>query len=150
MPLFNAAIGHASGHTLGLLTAGYPLGALLTFPLAAYFSDKFGRKKAIAVGAILTIAAALVQGLTKGMWALFSGRILIGIATSFEIVAAPTYVAEITHPRNRATSSALTQTCYYSKFPYHRIRLSPPLYISLTRFSRSHSRRLGYLWYFVH
>lgn len=66
-------------------------------------------------GAVITIIATLCQGLTKGPWALFGTRIILGIGTAFEIVAAPTIVAEITHPRTRAQSSALTQTCYYRK-----------------------------------
>ncbi|OWZ70031.1 hypothetical protein AYX14_04548 [Cryptococcus neoformans] len=113
IPFFNAAIDHASGTRLGLITAGYPLGSLLAFQLAAWVSDRFGRKRAIMYGAVITIIATLCQGLTKGPWALFGTRIILGIGTAFEIVAAPTIVAEITHPRTRAQSSALTQTCYY-------------------------------------
>ena len=113
MPIFNAAINNINGHELGLLSAGYPLGGVLSFQGAAWFSDRYGRKKAIAVGALITIAAALVQGLTKGHWALFGGRMFLGIGSAFEVVAAPTLIAEICHPRTRAQASSITQTCYY-------------------------------------
>lgn len=113
MPIFNAAIDNINGQELGLLSAGYPLGGVLSFQGAAWFSDRYGRKKAIAAGALITIAAALIQGLTKGQWALFGGRVFLGVGSAFEVVAAPTLIAEICHPRTRAQASSITQTCYY-------------------------------------
>lgn len=115
-PAFENAIDNVSGQKLGLLQAAYPLGGLLAFQLAAWFSDRFGRKSAIFAGALISIAAAVIQTSTRGPWVLFGGRLLLGIGTAFEVVAAPTLVVEITHPRNRSQASALTQTCYYSAF----------------------------------
>ena len=136
MPSFNEAIDHANGTRLGLLTAGYPLGMLLSLQLSAWTSDRYGRRFAICCGAVVVIVGTLFQGLTRGPWVLLGSRILLGIGTSFEIVAAPTLVAEIAHPRTRAQASALTQTCYYSKQQY-----------CFADDSRCDSCRLGLFWY---
>ncbi|WVF71037.1 hypothetical protein IAT40_005834 [Kwoniella sp. CBS 6097] len=113
MPLFNGAIEHASGGKLGFMTAAYSLGCFIALSPAAIFSDKFGRKACILVGAILTIAGALEQGFTKGLWAMWGGRFIIGLGSGFQTIGSPTLVAEITHPRNRSQATALTQTCWY-------------------------------------
>jgi MFS family permease len=115
MPIFVTAIDYANGGKLGFITAAYSLGVFVALTPSSWFSDKYGRKKTIFVGALLVITGGLVQAFTKGPWALMGGRLVVGLGSAFQTIGSPTLIAEIAHPRNRSQATALTQTCWYRK-----------------------------------
>ncbi|KAL1407871.1 hypothetical protein Q8F55_007307 [Vanrija albida] len=111
--LFMKAIDHPRATKLGTIVAAQALGAIPGYIPAAYVTDKFGRRAAMALGYIIIIIGALVQTFTTGGWNMFGGRFILGFGGSFTGVAGGPYTAELAHPRNRAQTTALIQTCFY-------------------------------------
>ncbi|TXT09238.1 hypothetical protein VHUM_02712 [Vanrija humicola] len=111
--LFMAAIDHPSPTMLGTIIAAQGLGAIPGFIPAAYVTDRFGRCAALAAGYIIIIIGALIQAFTTGGWKMFGGRLILGFGGTFVAVAGGPYTTEIAHPRNRAQTTALIQTCFY-------------------------------------
>ena len=93
MPIFVKAIDDPDANKLGIITASYALGSIIGIPLVPLVSDRYGRKMAIAAGAILIIIGALVQTFTKGGWDMLAGRLVVGIGAAFQGIASPAYVS---------------------------------------------------------
>jgi len=112
-PLFVAAIDNPDGNKLGIISAAYPLGGLIGVFPAPWVADRFGRRAAILVGALFIVAGSLVQTFTTGGNAMLGGRLIVGVGSSFQGIGGGPLVAEVSHPRNRAQTTALINTCWY-------------------------------------
>jgi MFS family permease len=112
-PRFVAAIDHPDANMLGLISAAYPLGGLAGILPAPWVADKFGRRIAVMCGALCIITGGLVQTFTTGGTKMLAGRLIVGIGSSFQGIGCPSWVAETAHPRNRAQTAALINTCWY-------------------------------------
>jgi MFS family permease len=112
-PLFMTAIENPGATMLGTVVAAQSMGAIPAYVPGAMLSDKFGRKAIMSLAYVVIIAGALVQTFTTGPWKLFGGRFIVGFGGSLANVAGGPYTTEIAHPRNRAQTTALIQTCYY-------------------------------------
>lgn len=99
--------------TLSLNNSIVFVGACLITPFAGSWTDQWGRKWGIAIGAILTIIGAVLQAgaVNVGMFAV--GRLIVGASITVTGTAAPTYVAEIAHPDYRSATTALFNTAWY-------------------------------------
>jgi MFS family permease len=53
------------GAILGLLSASYPLGAILSTPVSSFISDRFGRRWSILIGSIIMIIGVIVQAASQ-------------------------------------------------------------------------------------
>lgn len=76
----------------GIISAAYPLGGLIGIFPAPWIADKFGRRAAIAVGALLIIIGGVIQTATSGGWAMLGGRLVVGVGSSFQ-VRSPSFVS---------------------------------------------------------
>ena len=47
------------------MSASYSLGSILALPLVPVVNDKWGRKKAIALGSVIMIVGAVLQGASQ-------------------------------------------------------------------------------------
>jgi MFS family permease len=112
-PLFMSAIENPSSVILGTIVAAQSMGSLPALFPGAFLSDKYGRRVVLGLGYVLIIVGALVQTFTTGPWKMFGGRFIVGFGGSFAAVAGGPYTTEIAHPRNRAQTTALIQTCFY-------------------------------------
>jgi MFS family permease len=93
MPIFVKAIDDPDANKLGIITASYALGSIIGIPLVPIVSDRFGRRMAIAIGAVLIIIGAVVQTFTKGGYDMLAGRLVVGIGAAFQGIASPAYVS---------------------------------------------------------
>ncbi len=59
---WKAYFGDPEGSMLGLLGALYQIGSLVSIPLVPLFTDRIGRKPPIAVGCVIMIVGAILQG----------------------------------------------------------------------------------------
>lgn len=84
-PVFVQAIDNPDGNKLGLISAAYPLGALVGVFPAPYVADKLGRKVSILIGCLIIIAGALVQTLTTGGNNMLGGRFVVGLGATFQV-----------------------------------------------------------------
>jgi MFS family permease len=125
-PIFITAIDNPDANKLGIISAAYALGGVPGLFPASFVADRFGRRMAICIGALLIITGGLVQTFTAGGNAMLAGRFVVGLGSSFQGVGGGPYTAEISHPRNRAQTTALINTCQCLK-PCIRLTAHHPL-----------------------
>ncbi len=117
--------------TLGWLTAIYPLMMFFATPILGQLSDRFGRKKVLAVslaGTALGYIIFAIGILTKNIPLLFIGRALDGI-TGGNISVARAVVADVTPPEHRARNFGIIGAAFGMGFvlgPYLGARLANP------------------------
>ncbi len=93
---------------LGTAVASPALGVLLALPFASYVCNRFGRKKAIIVIALLYLASAIGSAWAPDYWTLVAARFLGGVGWS-SITLASMYIGEIAPPRWRGKLVSMTQ-----------------------------------------
>jgi MFS family permease len=54
-----------TGAILGLLSASYPLGAIVSTPFSAFVSDRFGRRWSIFIGSFIMLVGVVAQSASQ-------------------------------------------------------------------------------------
>lgn len=93
----------------GLLTAAYPMMSFLAAPILGQLSDRYGRRRVLAVclsGTAIGYALFAIAILTKNLPLLFLSRMLDGI-TGGNISVAQAAVADVSTPETRAKNFGL-------------------------------------------
>lgn len=98
IPQWNEFHNNPSGMWLGLIAASLFFPALFTVFISSWISQRYGRRPAIWVGAILIIAGALLNGLAANTGQFIGGRALLGAGGAMTKVSSPR--------RNVATSAS--------------------------------------------
>ncbi len=120
---------------LGLLTAVFPIGQFIATPILGQLSDKFGRRRILAISLAGTCISYLIFALgiyTKSLPLLFFSRFFDGI-TGGNISVAMASIADITAPQNRAKNFGLMGAAFGIGFiigPYVGGKLSDPNVVS--------------------
>ncbi len=91
----------ATPFTIGILGATYSLFQLIAGPLLGRLSDRYGRKKLLAISQLGSAIGYLILGLANNLPLLFLARIIDGI-TGGNISIAQAYIADVTTKENRA------------------------------------------------
>ena len=86
---------------LEIVTSWVTLGALFGSLVGGSVADRFGRKWALILAAILFVIGALVEAFTPGVPILVVGRLLVGLGVGVAAVAAPIYAAELAPANQR-------------------------------------------------
>lgn len=95
-----------SANVVSVLQAGAFVGALAGAPL----SDKFGRRIALGILAIIFMIGGIVQTVANGsLGAVYAGRVIAGVGVGGLSALAPTYVAECAPKRTRGRIAGLFQ-----------------------------------------
>ncbi|SDS05800.1 sugar porter family MFS transporter [Gramella sp. MAR_2010_147] len=84
------------GTVIGALIAGIP-------------TDKFGRKNTLIGIGILYFISAIGSGLAPDPYSFSFFRFIGGLGVGISSIAAPTYISEISNPKNRGTLGSLYQ-----------------------------------------
>lgn len=120
---------------LGFLTAIYAFGQFVANPILGELSDKYGRKKVLALclaGTSLSYVVFAYAILTKNLPLLFISRFFDGI-TGGNIAVAQAVIADITKPQDRAKNFGLIGAAFGLGFilgPYIGGKLSDPSVVS--------------------
>lgn len=116
LPHWNSFMNNPSGSYLGWIGAIYWLGNGIAFPVAAYVSNRWGRKPGIYVGYLFLILGVVMQTAAQNEVTFTYARLFIGIAASWLGNAAPLLINEIAHPKQRSIANALFMVgwCEYS------------------------------------
>ncbi|CAD6586862.1 MAG: hypothetical protein TREMPRED_004571 [Tremellales sp. Tagirdzhanova-0007] len=101
------------GSKVSLIASLYTVGQIVGAPGAAVFSDRYGRRKTMFVGAILIILGMVIAatGSTIGQFA--AGRFVLGFGISVMTVAAPAYTTEIAPPHWRGRCTGIYNCGWY-------------------------------------
>lgn len=65
MFILRADFDNPQGALKGIISAAYSLGAILSLPLVPIINDRFGRRWSIALGSIVMIVGAIIQGFSQ-------------------------------------------------------------------------------------
>ncbi|PVI04276.1 general substrate transporter [Periconia macrospinosa] len=104
---FKHYFGDPQGPMLGLLTALYSIGSILSLPVTPYVADHFGRKAAMTLGCIVMITGAIIQGAAKNLTFFMAGRFMMGFGNSLAQLSAPLLLTELCHPQHRGRVTAI-------------------------------------------
>lgn len=131
-----AGTSDAAGYLIfGLLTATYPLMVFLAAPILGELSDRYGRRKILAIclaGTAIGYAFFAIGIITKNLAILFASRILDGI-TGGNIGVAQASIADVTKPEERAKSFGLIGAAFGLGFmlgPFIGGKLADPTVVS--------------------
>lgn len=94
-----------TGPLIGAVFALYNVGCLLGGPVAAWISDRYGRRIGMASGAVVIIVGAVVCTTATHIAQFIVGRLILGFGIAIVQIAAPSYCMEISPPhwRGRCT-----------------------------------------------
>ncbi len=116
---------------LGWLLASYAISQFLAAPILGQLSDKFGRKKVLAISVAGTAIGYAIFGygiLTKNLWVMFAGRILDGL-TGGNLPVAQAVVADVSTPENRTRNFGFVGMMFglgFALAPYISGKLATP------------------------
>lgn len=120
--VINGAIGPLTAHfglndvqqgwAMGCALLGCALGAIGAGP----FSDRFGRKKALIVSAVLFFVSAVGTAVPRTLTAFILYRILGGLGVGAASMISPMYIAEISPARMRGRMVSINQFAIVSGF----------------------------------
>jgi MFS transporter, DHA1 family, tetracycline resistance protein len=120
---------------LGYLTAVYSIAMFVAAPILGQLSDRFGRKKILAVclgGNAISYVIFAIGLLTQSLPILFISRIFAGLAGG-SISVAQASIADFTSPDNRSKNFGLMGAAFGLGFiigPYLGGKLSDPSFVS--------------------
>ncbi|KAK0731807.1 sugar transporter [Lasiosphaeris hirsuta] len=89
------------GNDLGLLGALYQIGSLASIPFVPILTDNVGRKIPIAIGCVIMIVGAVLQGASTNLNIFMGGRVMLGFGNSLAQIASPMLLTELCHPQHR-------------------------------------------------
>ena len=85
---------HMTSFDEGLMTAAVPFGALFGALLAGPLAERFGRRMALLLAALLFTFGAVFAGLATAVWMLTACRLVLGLAVGVAAMVAPLYISE--------------------------------------------------------
>ncbi len=100
MPIYAKTLG-ATGVSIGLFFASFPLAQIIFMPTIGRLSDRYGRKAFIAAGLLLSSLMALVYVSAPTIMYLTLGRFFQGIAVALILPIATAYVGDLAPAEKR-------------------------------------------------
>lgn len=85
----------------GAVIAAFQIGALIGALSTTFMSDRFGRRKTIFIGAILTIIGQVLQVASYDLAQFVVGRVVLGLGVGQFSVAVPVWQSESSAAKNR-------------------------------------------------
>lgn len=74
--------------------------------IAAWVSDRYGRRVSIMVGSVITVAGGFLGAFATSVPQFIGGRVLVGAGQAFHQAVAPPLLQELAHPRLRGICGA--------------------------------------------
>ncbi len=95
--------------TLGWVVSSALVGCVLGVPVAGWFADKFGRKPALILAAILFLLSAIGSAFPPNADFLTFARLVGGIGVGIASMVTPMYIAEVAPPKHRGALVSMNQ-----------------------------------------
>lgn len=103
-----------TGPLIGAVFALYNVGCFVGGPVAAWVTDRYGRRVGMASGALVIIIGSVIATTSKHIEQFIVGRFVLGFGISIVQLAAPSYCMEISPPHWRGRCTAI-YNCGVSK-----------------------------------
>ncbi len=100
LPFYIESFG-ASGKGLGLLMAIYSIMQFIFAPIWGGYSDRFGRKPMLIIGAFGNALSLVLFGLATELWMVYAARALGGMLSAAILPTAMAYISDTTESKNR-------------------------------------------------
>ncbi|RPA82027.1 general substrate transporter [Ascobolus immersus RN42] len=101
------------GSTTGIIFAIYTLGNIVGSFFCGPFTDWWGRRWGMFIGAAIIILGTAIQGSSTNKEWFIGGRFVLGFGVATCATAGPSYVAEMAHPAWRGTITGLYNTFWF-------------------------------------
>ncbi len=115
LPIYAKTLG-ATGLTIGVFFASFPLAQMLFMPFIGRLSDQYGRKKFIALGQFLCSLLSLWYIYAPDMFWLILGRFLQGGVLALIIPISTAYVGDLAPPDKRGSYMGIFNLFLTSSF----------------------------------
>ncbi|TVY67879.1 Lactose permease [Fusarium oxysporum f. sp. cubense] len=113
LPKWNQFMNMPQGAWLGFINAIYWFMNGFSFFLAAWTSNKYGRKPGLYIGYVFLVSGTVLQTAAHNPAAFIAARGLLGAAAGWYTSGAPLLINEIAYPTHRAIASACFQCGFY-------------------------------------
>ncbi|KAL2816090.1 putative MFS hexose transporter [Aspergillus granulosus] len=111
--LFMETFGNPSGSRLGFFGASASVGGIVACIIGGPLSERFGRKIMCSGGAALVVSMAIMQTFSTNFEMFTGGKLLVGLGSFFQQVAAPVLVTELAHPKQRVALTSFYNTSIF-------------------------------------
>ncbi|KAL0939860.1 MFS hexose [Colletotrichum truncatum] len=105
--------GRPTGPTLGFFGAAASVGGIISCLISGPLKERFGRRPMVSAGAVLVVGMAIMQAFSTNFHMFVAGKLLIGLGSFSQQVAAPVLVSELAHPKQRVALSSLYSTSIF-------------------------------------
>lgn len=85
------------------------LGSVIGAVIAGFISDRFGRKKALSISAVLFLISAVFSAIAPDLTTFIMARLVGGFGVGIAAMVAPLYISEVSPPRIRGRLVAMYQ-----------------------------------------
>lgn len=102
-----------AGAWLGFINAVYWLGTGITYPIAAWVANKYGRKLGVWFGYGFVLLGAILQAAAHNSATFVMARFFVGVASAWFGNCVPLLINEIAYPSHRGIANALFMSGYY-------------------------------------
>jgi MFS family permease len=102
-----------TGAWLGFIKAIYWLGTGVSYPIAAWVANKYGRKLGVYIGYIFLVMATVLQTAAHNQVTFVMARLFLGMASAWFGNSVPLLINEIAFPPHRGIANALFNCGWY-------------------------------------
>ncbi|KAH8816000.1 general substrate transporter [Xylogone sp. PMI_703] len=102
-----------AGSSTGLVFAMYNIGSVAAVFFTGPTNDYLGRRAGMFIGSALVILGTCIQAPATSHGMFLGGRFVLGFGVAFCCVSAPTFVAELAHPKWRGTLTGFYNCTWY-------------------------------------
>lgn len=101
----------------GGLAAAYYFGAMWGCFIGGWFGDKYGRKKAVWIGASFAVLGGALMAASQNANMFICARVIAGLGIGFINVIIPSWVSELSKAHNRGANFSLVFAANCEAFP---------------------------------
>jgi MFS family permease len=107
LPQWQIFMNYPTGAWLGFINAIAWLGSAITYPIGAWFANRYGRRRGIWIGYGFLVLATAMQAASQHPTTFVIARLFLGCASAWFSIAVPLLITETAYPTQRGIATAL-------------------------------------------
>ncbi|KFY89170.1 hypothetical protein V500_05902 [Pseudogymnoascus sp. VKM F-4518 (FW-2643)] len=104
---------HPKSEWLGFINAIYWVGTGVSYPIAAWVANRWGRKVGVYIGYLFLVLGAVLQAAAMNSTSFVFARLFVGCSSAWFGNAVPLLLNEIAYPTHRGIANALFNCGWY-------------------------------------